>query len=976
MKHIIVSILLILWIMPDVMAQKLVPVYARYYNGDTAWAHKKFKKFIKKKREPYAAQYGLALCISPWQKKQAFIEFKKLDAKFRHSGKDFTRYMLNNYGITRDSVKFRMDEIASQELRRIIEEDSTERGFKKYIDAYKGCSPEFINRAVALQEAAAYRAAMKDTTLGKAWSFIKNYPNSKKRGYVEDYIDSVHYFSMLMYKNEYSLKQFLRVYAKGSKYTSRAENLLSAKFHDELYDSPYNKFVFTPEYFEKWRREAYYSGHWTRLRFFYKRVPEMMNDSLKRMYYAALYGEANFETIHFNFGDDRHYQDSIYDFYIQRGAPSYLAFKKMQEMYSMNLYRGEFDSVETILKRYEHLFPNFQQQILQIRRIMYEEYYRCKRQPLTVFGTDCKLLKSTGVYTNRKHKVITKYFNTPRQYPEYPVISPDGNTLYYTMPQYKMMKLETKISAKDWDSSSVITSPIYIGTNICASKLDGTRIMSPVVFKEINGSDSVYIKRVKYNAKLQLNHDTAKYECQFIEDSLKYFHKEQKIVKPSEAIFTNSISNDGTRILLAKCHRALEGKGAPPIYHEGFAVFASLNRGGKWSKPAFILGVNQRPPTAEEIEDGLGPQPHFGNYNGHYSPDGSRIFYTSARPDVIAYDEKFTLPPFRYSYTKFFGKKWEFGYKNPKWFYSDIYMSVKQPDGKWSLPINVGRDINTEYCELAPVIAADNKTMYFISEAHYGMGGTDIFMTQRTDSTWRHWTAPINLGKYINTPFNEFDFSITADGRTAVYTSEDPVTQERIIYRVTLPPALRPDTVAIYSGEITDFEGNPLSAQITVDDTKRTRRYATYNNQPDGSYYFGLPQDSAYYRITVSVKGLLPQTDYLDAMWGKPITRTHNFVMFSEADIFESCLAVPLTAIEFKSSDPNLYGAPDEEIKRMSSLFKKHNCDTLQLIVSAPQRYIAQQRADAIAYLFQQNGIKTVLVAIKVGKDGVMIKRM
>ncbi|MBR4214172.1 MAG: tetratricopeptide repeat protein [Bacteroidales bacterium] len=275
-----------------------------------------------------------------------------------------------------------------------------------------------------------------------------------------------------------------------------------------------------------------------------------------------------------------------------------------------------------------------------------------------------------------------------------------------------------------------------------------------------------------------------------------------------------------------------------------------------------------------------------------------------------------------------------------------------------------------------PPKTADNKTMYFISEAHYGMGGTDIFMTQRTDSTWRHWTAPINLGKYINTPFNEFDFSITADGRTAVYTSEDPVTQERIIYRVTLPPALRPDTVAIYSGEITDLEGNPLSAQITVDDTKRTRRYATYNNQPDGSYYFGLPQDSAYYRITVSVKGLLPQTDYLDAMWGKPITRTHNFVMFSEADIFESCLAVPLTAIEFKSSDLNLYGAPDEEIKRMSSLFKKHNCDTLQLIVSAPQRHIAQQRADAIAYLFQQNGIKTVLVAIKVGKDGVMIKRM
>ena len=52
---------------------------------------------------------------------------------------------------------------------------------------------------------------------------------------------------------------------------------------------------------------------------------------------------------------------------------------------------------------------------------------------------------------------------------------------------------------------------------------------------------------------------------------------------------------------------------------------------------------------------------------------------------------------------------------------TDIYYSVRQPDGSWGEPVNAGEVINTSGRESFPSIGADGK-LYFSSDGHVGLG--------------------------------------------------------------------------------------------------------------------------------------------------------------------------------------------------------------------------------------------------------------
>ncbi|MCX7764778.1 MAG: OmpA family protein [Bacteroidia bacterium] len=100
----------------------------------------------------------------------------------------------------------------------------------------------------------------------------------------------------------------------------------------------------------------------------------------------------------------------------------------------------------------------------------------------------------------------------------------------------------------------------------------------------------------------------------------------------------------------------------------------------------------------------------------------------------------------------------------------DIYMCRRLPNGKWSAPINLGPPINTPYDEDGPFFHPDGKTLFYSSNGPSSMGGFDIFRTEmRPDSTW---SPPINLGYPINTPGDEIYFVLSANGIHGYYASE------------------------------------------------------------------------------------------------------------------------------------------------------------------------------------------------------------
>lgn len=80
----------------------------------------------------------------------------------------------------------------------------------------------------------------------------------------------------------------------------------------------------------------------------------------------------------------------------------------------------------------------------------------------------------------------------------------------------------------------------------------------------------------------------------------------------------------------------------------------------------------------------------------------------------------------------------------------DLYYVVRG-NGKWSKPINLGREINTAGDEVFPYFQEDK--LYFSSNGLSGYGGFDIFESYNID---RSWTKPMNLKSPINSSTDDF----------------------------------------------------------------------------------------------------------------------------------------------------------------------------------------------------------------------------
>ncbi len=118
----------------------------------------------------------------------------------------------------------------------------------------------------------------------------------------------------------------------------------------------------------------------------------------------------------------------------------------------------------------------------------------------------------------------------------------------------------------------------------------------------------------------------------------------------------------------------------------------------------------------------------------------------------------------------------------------DIYTSMKDKKGNWASPKNIGKEINTSFDEESPFIAADGKTLYFSSRGHEGMGGYDIYKSVYNEKT-KKWSKPENLGYPINSVDDDIYFVIAADGLNAYYSSvKESGEGEKDIFKILLDP--------------------------------------------------------------------------------------------------------------------------------------------------------------------------------------------
>ncbi len=84
----------------------------------------------------------------------------------------------------------------------------------------------------------------------------------------------------------------------------------------------------------------------------------------------------------------------------------------------------------------------------------------------------------------------------------------------------------------------------------------------------------------------------------------------------------------------------------------------------------------------------------------------------------------------------------------------DIFSTTLQTDSTWSIPKNLGVNVNSVFWDSQPSLSPTEDTLYFASNRKGGFGLSDIYFT--TKNSKGEWTIAQNLGPIINTRGDEY----------------------------------------------------------------------------------------------------------------------------------------------------------------------------------------------------------------------------
>jgi len=346
-------------------------------------------------------------------------------------------------------------------------------------------------------------------------------------------------------------------------------------------------------------------------------------------------------------------------------------------------------------------------------------------------------------------------------------------------------------------------------------KFAATATSNPVPFKPKSVSDNINSANAEYLPALTADGETMIFtrRVRGQEDFYVSSKKDGKwnlgiplldINDPVNNEGAQSISADGKFLVFTACNRR-DGYGSCDLYY-------SEIRNGKWTPPANIgAPINTR---------GWESQPTI-------SGNGNILMYASNRQG---------------------GKG---GY--------DIWMSKRKPNGSWGKPENLGANINTAAQEQTPFLHPDMQTLYFMSDGHPGMGGTDMFFARKQkDGTWG---KPENLGYPINTEGHEGALIVSLDGKTAYFATDrkyDAFTGESIlkntatgketdIYYFDLYEAARPQAITYVKATVSDAETNKkLIANVEIVDLAMQKTFTTSITDMDGEFLICMPVGANY----------------------------------------------------------------------------------------------------------------------------------
>lgn len=250
--------------------------------------------------------------------------------------------------------------------------------------------------------------------------------------------------------------------------------------------------------------------------------------------------------------------------------------------------------------------------------------------------------------------------------------------------------------------------------------------------------------------------------------------------------FAPSISTDGGEIIFTSSRP--NGKQANEVGDYDKDIYTSSSEGLKWAKPVAIKGgVNT---ATDDISNNI-------SYDGtkmllHRDDNGQFDIYESELKGANWTDPKklhFQISSNRAN--EIYG-----AYSNDGWSvffardnstrstgYDIMYSSMQSKIERDFKAATMLSEVNTGFNDGPIYLHIDGETMYIASQGRASLGGYDIFVSKKVQGKW---TPPKNLGYPINTPYDDFFFASTANGKFAYIASNRDGGQGGYdIYKVT-----------------------------------------------------------------------------------------------------------------------------------------------------------------------------------------------
>lgn len=280
---------------------------------------------------------------------------------------------------------------------------------------------------------------------------------------------------------------------------------------------------------------------------------------------------------------------------------------------------------------------------------------------------------------------------------------------------------------------------------------------------------------------------------------------------------------------------------------------------------------------------------------------------------------------------------------------TDIYI-IKNENGRWGNPVNLGSLVNSSGNERFPFLENDS-TLFFASDGNYGLGGLDVFMSTYDGDKW---TSAINLGYPINTPRDDFGFITDSTERSGYFSSNRVGGIDKIFAFTKNPPKLS------VAGIITDKQSSNGISKAKIILTSSDGKDTVINTLADGKYYASVEQNKSY-KIDVNKFGYYSTKSSLSTYGLRNSQKFTQDYQLEKINVGKSTINYKISFARYDSKiSANCASALDSLVQWMKdnpSIKIELSCHTDSRGNDKDNLTLSQKRADEISNYLSLRGV-------------------